>query len=107
KGLDPATVTDAKNWRTQNVGLRAAGFPAIDIDTGSEAGRALAERAMQGVVATDGPIRTRGGVPRALCMYKLAEGSEPIRKRRLVWLDAEGVKHAVEVLGLGQQYVVA
>src|SRR5690606_22985961 len=88
-------------------GLRAAGFPAIDVDTGSEAGRALAERAMQGVVAPDGPVRTRGGVPRAMCMYKQAAGSDAIRKRQPEVDDAEGAQHAVELLGFGQQYVVA
>src|SRR5690606_1823325 len=52
------------------------------------------------------PVRERGNAPRALFVFRRV-GDDPVRKIRVVFEDDKGVTHAVEVLGLGQQYVIA
>ena len=108
-GLDAATSVAAKEWPTQNVGIRAASFPAIDIDTSTDDALRLVEEIVQRVApeAATAPVRFRDGSPRALYSFRLAPGSDPVRKGRVAWIDAEGKTHAVDVLGLGQQYVVS
>jgi hypothetical protein len=58
--------------------------------------------------SNDTPARVRGDNPRALYPFRLdPESEQPIHKVRLVWKDPSGERHAVEVLGEGQQYVIA
>jgi len=106
-GLDAHSVEAAKSWPTQNAGLRAASFPAIDIDTSTPEGLALVENVVRRTVpgATSAPVRYRDGAPRALIVFRLAPGSS-IRKAHLEWKDSDGAVHAVDVLGHGQQYAI-
>ena len=55
----------------------------------------------------DAPIRWRRGSNRFLLMYRLADGEEPMRKRRVAFTmqTIEG-EQAVELLGTGSQFVV-
>ncbi|RWG07543.1 VapE domain-containing protein [Mesorhizobium sp.] len=106
-GLDPETVSAAQAWPTGNVGLRAAGFPAIDIDTATAEALALVESAVVALFGTGNPVRVRAGAPRALYPFRLKPGAEVIRKRRLDWTDKHGTPHGLDVLGHGQQYAVA
>lgn len=106
-GLDPETIAAAQDWPTENVGLRAAAFPAIDIDTATPAALALVEGAVATLFGTGNPVRVRSGAPRALYPFRLKPGAEAIRKRRLEWADMDGNRHGLDVLGLGQQYAVA
>lgn len=107
-GLDAATVSSATGWPTQNVGLRAASFPAIDVDTSTAHELALVERVLRQNVPLSSlaPVRFRQDAPRALFVFRLG-GNDQIRKSRLEWSDIAGNKHAVDVLGLGQQYVIS
>jgi hypothetical protein len=109
EGLDPATIAAAPEWPTGNVGLRASAFPAIDIDTKTQEAHDLAERVVRCVLGgrADGPVRFRADAARSLRPFRLAPGAEPFKKRRIEWTDKDGVKHALEVLARGQQYVVA
>lgn len=90
---------------THNVGLRAASFPAIDIDVASEAARDLIE---ENIVLNFGPAptRVRPGSPRSLMVFRLA-GSVPATKKHLKFELGDGLTHAIDFLGLGQQYLIA
>ena len=104
-GLLPRWQAQCGRWPTENVGLRAEQFPGLDIDVSSEEARDLVEN-LSNLHLGKAPARVRDGAPRALLVFRLA-GDEPIRKMRLAFKDDAGVEHAVEMLGLGQQYVIA
>jgi hypothetical protein len=103
-GMSEKDVTGAKHWPTTNVGLRAGAYPGIDIDTDSKAAFDMVEKLLVARFGDAAPVRYRGDAPRALYAFRL-EG-DAIRKHRVEWKDAEGRDHAVEVLGLGQQYAI-
>ncbi|WP_336231918.1 DUF5906 domain-containing protein [Thalassospira sp. CH_XMU1458] len=92
--------------REQNcgIGLQARSFPAIDIDvrdaTISDAIKTLAHQ-----ILGEAPERV-GRAPKRLLPYRLDKTSSPIRKRRIDFEAPNGTKHAIEVLGQGQQYVI-
>ncbi|CDM57415.1 DUF5906 domain-containing protein [Rhizobium favelukesii] len=106
-GMSERDVDRAKTWPTQNVGLRGGSYPGIDIDTDSKAAFALVERLIVARFGDTAPVRYRGDAPRALYSFRLDPSSDPVRKHRIEWKDADGRAHAVEVLGLGQQYAIA
>jgi hypothetical protein len=101
------TVADLKEWQAwgAGVGMQGRNFPAIDVDI-SDPILADEVSALIRKCLGAGPVRTRKNSPRRLHMFRLAYGSEPLRKKRLAFCDKNGVKHAVELLGMGQQYVV-
>lgn len=104
-GITDTQIKNAASWPTENVGLRAENWPAVDIDVASDEARELIE----GIAAFHlgaSPVRVRANAPRALCVFRRT-GDEPIRKMRIVFRDADDVEHAVEVLGAGQQYLIA
>ena len=95
EGIPPGLQKRAGSWPTGNVGLRAASWPAVDIDVSNERARALVEE----IAITHlgpAPIRERDGAPRSLLVYRAA-GDEPIRKMRLTF-ELDGDQHAVEVV---------
>lgn len=106
-GLAPQDQERSSSWPTQNVGLRGADFPAIDIDTETPEALALVRDLISEMFEGDLPVRTRGNAPRALYVFK-KEGDIPIRKNRIEFKSSPEQKkpHAVEVLALGQQYVI-
>lgn len=102
KAANP-THADVTRWAKHkaNVGLRAGAFPAIDIDCTNQA----LSNVIRGLALTHlgmAPERV-GSAPKRLLMYKT---SEPFRRMRL-WIKLGNEKHLIEVLGDGQQYVVA
>ncbi|ARV77534.1 Bifunctional DNA primase/polymerase [Sinorhizobium phage phiM5] len=104
-GLSDRDLQNCDRWPTHNVGLRAADFPAIDCDTDSKEALDMVQRLIAAHLPAGAPARERGNAPRVLFVYK-RKGADMIRKTRVVFKDAEDHEHAVEVLGLGQQYVV-
>lgn len=108
-----ATEADLASWAQweadhgAGVGLQARSFPALDIDV-TDAPFSDTLAALAGLMLGDAPERI-GRAPKRLLAYRLAEGAEAIRKTRLVFtLPSTGeTEHAIEVLGAGQQYVVA
>lgn len=102
-GLSPADQIKAQNWPTENVGLRAADFPAIDCDVQSEEAFELVD-ALVAKTLGFAPVRKRPNAPRALYVFKRS-GDDAVRKMRLVFSDGLN-DHAVELLGAGQQYVI-
>jgi hypothetical protein len=100
-----ATVADAKQWVSwgASVGLQSRLYLGLDIDV-EDAAAADAIEALALDYLGLAPVRFRDGSPRRLLVYKRA--GEVISKRRVAYTDAAGVKHAVELLGKGQQYVV-
>lgn len=107
-GLSENDSHAAALWPTHNVGLRAADYPGIDCDVNSVEALRLVEELINVRLAGGSlaPVRERGNAPRALFVFRRV-GDDPVRKIRVVFEDDKGVTHAVEVLGLGQQYVIA
>ncbi|WJR78771.1 DUF5906 domain-containing protein [Bradyrhizobium sp. NP1] len=102
-----STVAECKKYILwgASVGLQGRKFPGLDIDVESEAmAGAIESLALEHFGMA--PVRVREGSPRRLMVYRVAEGHDTIRKTRLAWKDAQGVKHAAELLAFGQQYVV-
>ena len=104
-GVSDAQIREAASWPTENVGLRAENWPAVDIDVNSDEARDLIENIAAFHLGAS-PVRIRANAPRSLCVFRRT-GDEPIRKMRIVFRDAEDKEHAVEVLGAGQQYLIA
>lgn len=100
-------ISDAKKYILwgASVGLQGRNFPGLDIDVEDEAVAVAIES-----LALDhfgmAPVRSRDGSPRRLLVYRKATGHDTIRKTRTAWIDALGIKHAVELLAFGQQYLV-
>lgn len=86
-----------------NIGLHAGNFPAVDIDTHNEDLARIIDDVAHDVL---GPAPVRyGRRPKRLRVYGTAR---PFTRMRL-WIGepATGEQHLVEILGDGQQYVVA
>lgn len=103
-GLSKADQTKAQNWPTENVGLRAAEFPAIDCDVQSEEAFAMVD-ALVAKHLGFAPVRKRANAPRALYVFRRS-GEDAVRKMRIIFSDGV-TEHAVELLGSGQQYVIS
>lgn len=100
----PPVHAEIEQWMKQkaNVGLRAEAFPAVDIDCTNPS----LSNVIRGLAFTYlgiGPERI-GRAPKRLIVYKT---TEPFRRMRLWITEPSGTKHLIEVLGDGQQYVVA
>ncbi len=98
-----ATEADAKKWSKwgASVGLQSRKFLGLDIDVEDSAVVDELRELAQAYLGF-APERYRDGSPRRLFMY---EAGELIHKWRVAWLDKDGVKHACELLGHGQQFV--
>ena len=95
---------DCEYWDSHgcSVGLRADYYPAIDIDIeDSEISNVVLNQAMK-YFECNPPCRT-GKAPKRLLMFKT---QKPFRKKRLDFMDPQGFHWAVEILGMGNQYVI-
>jgi P4 family phage/plasmid primase-like protien len=99
----PCTPAEAERMERDkaNVGLAAASFPALDIDCTDEGLAAIVEKVAVEVLGK-APQRI-GRFPKRLLMYRT---EEPFGRMRL-WIKHAGQQHLVEMLGQGQQFVVA
>lgn len=98
-----AAEADVAQWALDgaSLGLRADRFPGVDIDVLDPQ---LAGIIQDAAFASLGPAAVRTGrAPKRLLMYRT---DEPFSRMRL-WVTDRGVEHLVEILGTGQQYVVA
>lgn len=98
------TPNDIERWdrSNANIGLKAAGYPALDIDVVNEVlARTIGDMAVRALGPA--PIRI-GRFPKRLLMYR---SDEPIGRMRIRFVDSKGVEQLVEFLGDGQQYVIA
>ncbi len=95
-------LSDVRKWCLDgaSTGLRADRFPGIDIDVADEG---LANMIEELAFTTLGPAPVRyGRRPRRVLMYRT---EEPFGRMRLMF-EKRGEKYLVEILGLGQQYLV-
>lgn len=103
QGYTP-TANDIERWDRSraNIGLKASKFPALDIDVVNESlARIIADMATKALGKA--PLRI-GRAPKRLLMYRT---EEHIGRMRLRFKDGKGVEQLVELLGDGQQYVIA
>ena len=100
---DP-TPNDIERWDRSraNIGLKASKYPALDIDVVNESlARIIGDMATKAL--GNAPLRI-GRAPKRLLMYRT---EEHIGRMRLRFKDGKGVEQLVELLGDGQQYVIA
>ncbi|CAB4139141.1 COG3378 Phage associated DNA primase [uncultured Caudovirales phage] len=100
---DP-TPNDIERWDRSraNIGLKAGKYPALDIDVVNESlARIIGDMATKALGAA--PVRI-GRYPKRLLMYRT---DDQIGRMRLRFRDGKGVEQLVELLGEGQQYVIA
>ncbi len=98
------TANDIERWDRAhaNIGLKAGRYPALDIDVVNEQlARIIADMAVRALGKA--PLRV-GRYPKRLLMYRT---DEHIGRMRLRFRDGKGVEQLVELLGEGQQYVIA
>jgi hypothetical protein len=102
-----ATLDDCERWHQwgANVGLQTRCFPAVDIDIEDADAAAEIEHVVLKLCGP-APVRFRAGSSHRLLLYRLPADAEPFRKLRKAFHDPRGRKHAVELLGFGQQTVV-
>jgi len=97
-----ATLDDLPDWSVEyeNVGVITRDTPAVDLDILDES---LA-REMEAYVVSllgDAPVRI-GRAPKRLLAFRT---TTPFTKVQATAVDPNGVKHKVEILGEGQQFV--
>jgi hypothetical protein len=111
--LEDATEDDVKKWHEwkASVGLQARKFPGLDIDVEDAALAQEIDNLATAELAWGAPCRYREGSPRRLILLKLRDGEPPLRKVpqpfRTPGMDPNAKPYVVELLALGQQYVVA
>jgi P4 family phage/plasmid primase-like protien len=100
---NPCTLTDAERMDRDhaNIGLASARFPGVDIDCLDEGLAKIIERVSLETLG-EAPQRI-GRYPKRLLMYRT---EEPFGRMRL-WIKYKGKQHLVEILGQGQQYLIA
>lgn len=82
------------------VGIVCGEVFAVDIDVTDSI---LAAKIRQMVHASFGPAPVRiGRPPKSLLVYRC---TDEIKKHRLDFMGSDGKKHAIEILGKGQQFV--
>jgi hypothetical protein len=96
------TLEEVRSWATAgaNVGMRADRFPSVDIDCLDEGLASIIEDAAISIL---GPAPVRyGRRPKKLLVYRT---DVPFGRMRLL-IERAGAQHLVEILGVGQQYLV-
>jgi P4 family phage/plasmid primase-like protien len=96
------TIDDVRTWCLDgaNIGLRAGRWPAIDIDCLDEGIAKMVEGAALRLGAA--PVRI-GRAPKRLLMFRT---NEPFARMQLK-VAAKDTEYLVEILGVGQQYLVS
>lgn len=96
-----ASDSDAREWEASgaNVGVLARGLLCVDIDV-DDVALAGELRALTRKVLGPAPART-GKPPRSLLLYRCRDNE----RKATVSFVHEGVKHQIEILGDGQQFV--
>jgi P4 family phage/plasmid primase-like protien len=99
----PSTVGDIEKWVQDgaNFGLRAGKFPGLDIDSLDPDIAMTVRKAARDILGI-APVRT-GRAPKCLLMYRT---DIPFARMRLK-LTKDGVEHLIEMLGNGQQFLIA
>ena len=91
--------------QVQTIGIAGRLFPAIDIDVTDPDYADLVQRVAFRVLG-ETIVRGRSNSGKCLLMYRLDQPCDFITKARLPFQPAVGTPFTVEVLGLGQQYLI-
>ena len=105
--VTPETVTEwgARYPQWRNTGMTTAYTPAVDIDTMNTEAAEAAHTLVRERFDERGAILTRfGRAPKRAVLLRTAT---PFPKIRRKFVDAAGSGHALEILGTGQQTIVA
>lgn len=106
---DAETVGGWSSWPGVNVGLRACYMAPwvafIDVDVLHQEAAAETQSMLRRYLASNGEFLPRiGNAPKFLIPVR---STEPVRRARSTVIQADGQKHMVELLGQGQQAVIA
>lgn len=103
-----ATPKMVREWAadglaTANVGILTENTPAIDLDIyDAEVADRMEQWLLDNIAgACDAPRRV-GRAPKRLLLFR---AETPFRKQQAEFVDPQGQKHKIEVLGHGQQFV--
>lgn len=101
-----ATEGDVNAWaanaryRNGNIGFLAKYTPAVDIDIYDEEMAQLMRAHTEEII---GKTMSRvGQAPKIMLIYRT---DDPFTKRKVTYLDEDQVKHSIEILADGQQFV--
>lgn len=100
-----ATASMARSWsegkyKHGNIGFHTRLTPAVDIDIYDEEMSELMAGHVQEIVGKT--ISRVGQAPKTMLIYRTLS---PFPKRKIIFLDVDGIEHAIEVLADGQQFV--
>ncbi len=102
------TAADIDLWRTwpgAGLCLQTAELPALDVDVEAPEVAAALDRLIRDRVGRGVLVRTRGSSPRRAFLFRV---SGSVWKKRVVFrLPGDDREHAVDLLGIGQQLVIA
>lgn len=91
----------AKEYPVHGIGIHTRFNPAVDIDCTDEN---VVDQMVEYVTDLVGPAPSRvGNAPKTLLLYATEDPFTKVKSH--VWVDEWGDKHAVEILGSGQQFV--
>jgi len=101
---DPAAITAWADTypNALSTGIRTRYTPAVDIDVRDPGVADRIEQAILGMVSQGVVLGRTGLAPKRLIPFRCAT---PFKKICTPWFEADGVKHRVEVLADGQQFV--
>lgn len=91
----------SRKYPRANIGIQTRHTPAIDIDVYDARIAAEMEAWVLDHLSDRAPVRV-GQAPKRLLLFRT---DTPFRKLKHAYVDGNGTKHAVEILGEGQQFV--
>ena len=100
------TLAEVEAWTNKgyNTGMLARNFPGLDCDVDDPMLCHHISAVAREHFGNNNPTRIRDDSPRWLMIFRT---TTPIKKQRMTFKDSGGNKHAVELLGDGQQYLVS
>lgn len=103
-----ATEAQVRKWGANglanaNIGIITENTPAIDIDIyDAEVADRMEQWVLDNIAGSENAPRRVGRAPKRLLLFR---ADEPFRKQQAEYIDPQGQKHKLEVLGAGQQFV--
>lgn len=90
-----------RKYSRYGIGIQTRFFPAVDIDCTDSEGAEYMANFVEGLLGTT--IKRIGRAPKILLLFRTDLPFTKVKSH--VWIDDLGDRHAVEILGSGQQFV--
>lgn len=93
----------ANGFASANIGILTENTPAVDIDIyDAEVADRMEQWVLDNIADAESAPRRVGRAPKRLLLFR---AKESFRKQQAEYVDPQGQKHKLEVLGAGQQFV--